>query len=84
MYYCRSPACFDIPIRHENDLSTLFPNARKHGVEIVSDLDGIGCPKPAPFYELVRPGESFSGFSDEQPLEIARTPGMMDTDELRV
>lgn len=65
-------------------MTTLYLTPLLQGIEIAADLAGAGCLKPAPFYELVRPGESFGGYSYDELLAIATTRGQMDADELKV
>jgi hypothetical protein len=65
-------------------LTTLYLNTLPQGIEILADLDDTGYLKLASFHDLVRPGESFGGYSYEELLAIATQRGQMDADELRV
>ncbi len=71
-------------ICHGASLTTLCLNSLPEGIEIFADLDGGGCNHPAPFHDLVRPGESFGGYNYDELLTIATTRGQMDADELKV
>jgi hypothetical protein len=53
----------------------LFLSATQHGVDSVADLDGTGFLPRSPFQELVRPGESFGRFSDEERPQIVTPEG---------
>jgi hypothetical protein len=71
-------------ICHGDGLTTLYLNTSPRGIEILADLDGAGCLNPAPFHELIRPGESFGGYNYDELMTIATTRGQMDADELKV
>ncbi len=71
-------------ICHGDGLTTLYLNVSPRGIEIPAYLVDSGSLKPSPFHGLVQPGESFGDFSYEELLEIARTRGEMNSDELKV
>lgn len=54
------------------------------GIEILADIDSLGFGKSARFHDVVRPGESFGGYSFEELSAIAHTRGQMNADELKV
>lgn len=65
-------------------MTTIYLKALPSAIDILADIDGIGYLKAMPFHDLVRPGESFGGYTYAELLEIAKTRGKMDADELRV
>lgn len=65
-------------------MTTLYLTATPAGIEIAGEIEESGRILRVPFTELVRPGESFGGYSYEELLVIATTRGQMDADELRV
>lgn len=65
-------------------MTTLYLNTLPQGIEILADLVDTGYLKLASLHELVRPGESFGGYSYDELLAIAATRGQMDADELKV
>lgn len=54
------------------------------GIRITADLGETGLVIIPQFFELVRPDESFGGYSYGELREIALLRGRMDADELRV
>ncbi len=54
------------------------------GIELFADIDSLGFIRSAPFHDVVRPGESFGGYSYEELSAIANTRGQIDADELKV
>jgi len=67
-----------------NDLTKIFLKATQRGIEIAAEIDRFGGLRSIPFKDSVCPGETFGGYSYEELLEIAKTHGQMDADELKV
>lgn len=70
--------------RHETNLPVLYLRLRPDCIEIAATLDVQDSTQTRTFRDWVKPGESFGGFSYDELLEIARTTGQIDADELKV
>jgi hypothetical protein len=71
-------------ICHGDGLTTLHLKAITTGIELFADIDSLGFIQSPPFHDVVRPGESFGGYSFEELAAIANTQGQMNADELKV
>lgn len=66
-----------------SEMSLLYLREVPGGIEITTFLDETEETINRITCEVIRPGESFGGFSFTELYEIARTRGKMNGDELR-
>jgi hypothetical protein len=65
-------------------LTTLHLKATTTGIELFAEIDSHGFIQSPPFHDVIRPGESFGGYSFEELAAIAKTRAQMNADELKV
>ncbi len=65
-------------------MTTIHLRLIEEGVRLSASLDVQGNAGHQPYLEIVRPGESYGGYSYEELRSIANNARQMDAEDLRV